>query len=108
MSKATAIDTNSWDSEVLHSDVPVLVDFWGANCPPCRAIAPILDELSAEFEGRARIFKVDIDSEPDLAVRYTVYSIPNLLFFNKGELVDQLIGAAPKRVLTERLNRLMN
>ena len=108
MSKAAAVGAAEWDTEVLQSDVPVLVDFWATWCGPCRAISPHVDAISEEFAGKAKVFKVDVDSEPDLAGRYNVMSIPNLLLFKDGKLVDQVVGAVSKNVLSERLNKLVS
>ena len=86
-------------AEVLDSDLPVLVDFWAEWCPPCHRLAPVLDELSAEYEGRARIVKIDTDSNPDTARTYGVMSMPTLTVFRKGERVSQIVGAQPKSKL---------
>lgn len=101
----TLTDAN-FSEEVLNSDQPVLVDFWAAWCGPCRVIAPVIEELAGDFEGRAKIGKVDVDQNPTTAMNYNVRSIPTLLFFKDGRVVDQLIGNAPKRVLAERLESL--
>lgn len=101
----TLTDAN-FQSEVLDSDKPVLVDFWATWCGPCRIIAPVIEELAAEFEGKAVIGKVDVDHNPQVAMNFGIRSIPTLLFFKNGQVVDQLIGTAPKRVLAERLENL--
>ncbi len=101
----TLTDANFSD-EVLSSDQPVLVDFWAAWCGPCRIIAPVIEELASEFEGRAKIGKVDVDHNQQVAMQYNVRSIPTLLFFKDGRVVDQLVGTAPKKVLAERLESL--
>lgn len=96
MSNAVAVTTANFEKEVLLSDVPVLVDFWAPWCPPCRQIAPSLDVLAAEYAGKAKIVKVDVDDEPDVASRYGVSGIPALLLFKGGQQVGQLTGAHPK------------
>ena len=96
MSNASAVTTANFENEVLQSDVPVLVDFWAPWCPPCRAIGPTLDALADEYQGKAKIVKVDVDDEPEVASRYGVSSIPALLLFKGGEQVGQLVGAHPK------------
>ena len=96
MSNAVAVTTANFEKEVLLSDVPVLVDFWAPWCPPCRQIAPSLDVLAAEYAVKAKIVKVDVDDEPDVASRYGVSGIPALLLFKSGQQVGQLTGAHPK------------
>ncbi len=101
----TLTDAN-FASEVLESDQPVLVDFWATWCGPCRIIAPVIVELADEFEGKAKIGKLDVDHNPQTAMQYGVRSIPTLLFFKDGQVVDQLVGTAPKKVLAAKLEAL--
>ena len=104
--KYVTLTDATFQAEVLDSDKPVLVDFWATWCGPCRIIAPVIEELAAEFEGKAVIGKVDVDHNPQVAMNFGIRSIPTLLFFKNGQVVDQLVGTAPKRVLAERLENL--
>ena len=86
----------------------VLVDFWAAWCGPCRMIAPVIEELAEEYEGRATIAKVDVDTAPEVAGQFGIRSIPTVLFFKDGEVVDQMIGAAPKAAYAQKLDALLD
>ncbi len=103
MSQATAVTDLNFDAEVLKSPVPVLVDFWAAWCGPCRAIAPVVDEIAGEYAGRLKVVKLDTDESGDTAQRYQVLSIPTLLLFKDGQPVERLVGAMPKAALLGRL-----
>ena len=96
----------TFDSEVLDSDQPVLVDIWATWCGPCRTIAPTIEELASEYEGKAKVVKLDVDNNPQTAMKYGIRSIPSLLFFKDGRPVDQMVGVVPKRVLAEKLDTL--
>ena len=84
-----------------------MVDFWAPWCGPCRMIAPVIEELAADFEGKANICKVNIDEEQDLAVKYGIRSIPTILFMKNGEVVDQMVGASSKQAFTDKINSLL-
>ena len=103
MSNATAVTTSDFAQTVLASETPVLVDFWATWCPPCRQIAPSLDALADEYQGQAKIVKVDVDSEPHLAEQYGISSIPALLLFKGGEKVGELVGAYPKAMISDMI-----
>jgi thioredoxin 1 len=105
MSASLAVSSSEFDSKVLQSDVPVLVDFWAEWCGPCKAIGPSVEQLAADYEGRAKVYKLDVDSNGDIAERYNVMSIPALLVFKNGKVVDQMIGAAPKPQIAALLDR---
>ncbi|WP_193174292.1 thioredoxin [Oricola nitratireducens] len=95
------IDGSNFQSDVLGSSEPVVVDFWAEWCGPCKMIAPALEEISTEMEGKVKIAKVNVDENQDLAVQFGVRSIPMLLMFKNGEIADQMIGAAPKARLMD-------
>ena len=107
MSQALDVNRDNFEAEVLKSEIPVLVDFWAPWCGPCRMIAPVIDELAGDFEGKANICKVNTDKEQDLAVKYGIRSIPTIIFMKNGEVVDQLIGATSKQALTDKINSLL-
>jgi thioredoxin 1 len=96
-----------FEADVIQSDEPVLLDFWAEWCGPCKMIAPAIEQLAEEFDGKAKIVKLDVDAHPAVAGEYGVRSIPTLLFFRDGKVVEQLVGAAPKAALAEKLNALI-
>lgn len=102
MSKPVEISDGSFEAEVIKSDKPVIVDFWATWCGPCKMIAPILEEVATEYDGKLKIAKMDVDSNTKVASQYGIMSIPTLLFFKNGQLVDQVIGAIPKAQLVNR------
>lgn len=98
------ITDDSFEQEVIQSTEPVVVDFWAAWCGPCKMIAPILEELAEEYAGKVKITKLDIDSNNKTAGKYNIMSIPSLLFFKNGEVVDRVTGALPKAQLAAKLD----
>lgn len=105
MSNATPVTTANFDTEVLKSPTPVLVDFWAPWCGPCRAVAPTVDALATEFAGRAKVVKLNTDEESDIAVKLGVGSIPTLMVFKNGEMVERVVGNRPKSELAALLTR---
>lgn len=103
MSKPLEFTDSNFENEVLSSDVPVLVDFWAEWCGPCKMIAPSVEELANEFEGKVKIGKVDVDNNQEVASKFGIRSIPSLLIFKNGEVVDQIIGAVPKGQIQSKL-----
>ena len=100
---ANAITTSEFDSEVIQSETPVIVDFWAEWCGPCRAVSPVLEQIAEERADEVRLVKVNIDEEPELAQRYGILSIPTIVLFKGGEPAAAAIGAQPKRMLERSL-----
>jgi thioredoxin 1 len=94
---------NNWEQEVINSDKPVLVDFWAEWCGPCRMIGPIVEEISGEYDGKLKVGKLNVDFNMEVASKYGIRSIPTLLVFDKGEIVDKMVGAVPKAVITQKV-----
>jgi thioredoxin 1 len=105
--KAIDVTDTSFGAEVLRSELPVLLDFWAPWCGPCKAIAPIVEELAEEYAGQLKVMKLDVDGNPNTPVAYGVQSIPTLLLFKDGELVEQIKGAVPKPRIVDALKRVV-
>lgn len=105
--KALAVTEADFDSVILQADKPAVVDFWAVWCGPCRIVAPIMEELAEEYDGKAVIAKLDVDSNRSVAMRYGIQAIPTMLFFKNGEVVDRIVGAADKRTISSKIEALM-
>lgn len=95
---------SNFESEVMNSDQPVLVDFWAEWCGPCKMVGPLVEELAKEFEGKAKIGKVNVDENPNISAKFGIRSIPTILYIKGGEVVDKSVGAVPKAALADKLN----
>jgi thioredoxin len=107
MSDEMKVTTATFEAEVVKSAIPVVADFWAEWCGPCRMIAPVLKELAKDYKDKLKVAKINMDEEPDLASRYSIQSIPTLLFFKGGQVVKQQIGAVPRPVLEKIFKELV-
>lgn len=108
MSKPVSIDDSNFDQTVLQAEKPVLVDLWAAWCRPCLMIAPILEELAEEYDGKISFVRLDVDHNPKTAARYSIMSIPTLLIFKNGEPISQIVGLRPKGELKQSLDAVLD
>ena len=104
MADIQQVSDSSFDGDVLKADVPVLIDFWAPWCGPCRAIAPIVEELATEYDGKLKIVKMNVDDNPQTPAQYGVRGIPNLILFKAGEVKQQIVGAVPKAQLVKAID----
>ena len=104
---ALEITSNNFEELVLKNDKPVLIDFWAEWCGPCRMVAPVIDELSNDYEGKAIVGKVNVDNEQEISSRFGIRNIPTILFFKNGEVVDKNVGLSPKKDLAQKLDSLI-
>ena len=101
------ITTHSFEHDVLHASGPVLIDFWAPWCGPCRLVGPVVEEIATQYAGRLTVGKLNVDEHPAVAQRYGITSIPALVFFHEGQVIDTVVGAVPKRVLTARVDEVL-
>lgn len=106
--KPVEVTDSNFQTEVLESQTPVLVDFWAEWCGPCKMIAPVVEELAKEYSGKLKVGKVDVDSNQQTPMQFGIRSIPTLLIFKNGKVVDQIVGAVPKRMLVEKVSKHLN
>jgi thioredoxin 1 len=107
MSKVVEVSDGSFEEEVLKSSTPVLVDFWAPWCGPCKTIAPVVEELAGDYDGKLKVVKVNVDENKEAAMKYGVRGIPNLILFKDGENVAQIIGAVAKQELVNAINKVV-
>lgn len=105
--KTVEITDENFEAEVINSDKPVLIDFWAVWCGPCKAIAPIVEELSIEYEGKLKVGKLNVDDNQQTSIKFGVRSIPTLLIFKNGKLADTIIGAVPKSNIVNKLKAVL-
>ncbi|GBO55511.1 thioredoxin [Pseudanabaena sp. lw0831] len=105
MSSAIAVTDASFEQDVLKSDIPVLVDFWAPWCGPCRMVAPVVEEVATQYEGKIKVFKLNTDENPSVAGQYGIRSIPTLMLFKGGQRVDVVVGAVPKTTLSSTIEK---
>lgn len=107
MADVIEVNESNFEAEVAKSEIPVLIDFWATWCGPCRMIAPFVEEASSAYNGKLKVAKVDVDNNQKIAMQYSIMSIPALMFFKNGEVIDQIIGAVPKKTLFDRIDKVL-
>ena len=104
---ALEVTDASFASDIIESGKPAMVDFWAVWCGPCRMVGPVVEELATEYQGKAVIGKVDVDTNQEVAAKYGIRNIPTILYFKNGEVVDKVVGVVPKEQLVEKLNAIL-
>jgi thioredoxin 1 len=107
MAQVSEFTDANFENEVLKSDQPCLVDFWAEWCGPCRMVGPAVEEIAKDYEGKLKVGKVNVDQNTQTASKYGIMSIPSLLFFKQGKVVDQIVGAVPKKHMVEKVDRII-
>ncbi len=107
MSSVIEIDEMNFEKEVTKSDTPVMIDFWAVWCGPCKSIAPHVEEAAKTYAGKLKVGKVDVDNNNRIASQYAIMSIPAVMFFKNGTVIDQIVGAVPKKTLFDRINKVL-
>ncbi len=107
MSGAIPVTDASFEQDVLNSEIPVLVDFWAPWCGPCRLVAPVVDEIAEQYDGKVKVVKINTDENPGIASQYNIRSIPTLMIFKNGQRVEQVVGAVPKATLASTLEKFL-
>lgn len=107
MGSAKAVNDGNFFAEVLESNIPVLVDFWASWCGPCQIMGPLVDDIAVQYEGKVKVLKLNVDENPQTPAKYGIRGIPTLILFNKGEVVDRIIGAQPKSNIEDLLKKVL-
>ena len=108
MGNSVKVTSQTWEQEILKSAAPVMVDFWAEWCGPCRMIAPTVEELAVEYDGKLKVCKLNTDENPDVAGKYQIMGIPSLLFFKDGKLIDKVVGAASKKQFKDKIDGILS